>query len=171
MFTGTRLQDSAIHFVNVKTKGALAVGLELVDPILAYNVVFYQMTYAASLLSFTGAVHLGLAMADYQRAPPVMEGDGKGQQQPQQTKPLSKGKRDWLRYSLSIVPCLVSWGALAVPLQFYGMMAIMTGFTGVFIGDAIAHKYGLVPAWYMKLRAPVTIGATIALGISLMVHL
>lgn len=141
------------------------MGLDLISPLMAYNVVFYQMTYASSLLSFTGAVHWGLAMADYQCPFPQADATEQAKRQ------LTPNQRRWLRYGFGMVPLLVAWGALAVPTQLYGMAAIMGGYGAVFVGDWIADKYGLVPPWYMKLRAPFTIGATIALGLSLMVHL
>lgn len=82
--------------------------------------------YAACALSFLGAVHWGLAM----REQPV---------------PAH-------RLAISIIPALVGFGALAT-----GELAVMAaGFLGVLAYDIFGARRGFVPAWYPRLRWPLT---------------
>jgi hypothetical protein len=64
---------------------------------LASQAVFYQMTYGASILSFVGAVHWGLAINNYPRQ-------------------LANGTvaNGWGQYLFSVVPSLLAWGGLTL---------------------------------------------------------
>lgn len=97
-------------------------------------------TYAASILSFLGAVHWGLAMA----APVHHPG----------------------RYVAAVVPSLVAWGAVNAPgawghaegdpnsvLPYYALGA---GFVGSYLYDETLASVRAVPRWYSALRAPLT---------------
>lgn len=95
-----------------------------------------------------GATHWGLAMAKY-------TADG----QP------PTNRQQLLRYSLSVVPPLVSWVSLGLPPST-AMMVNLFAFAGVFVGDALAVRSGLAPYWWIKLRAPVTFAVILCLGIS-----
>ena len=90
--------------------------------------------YAAVILSFMGAVHWGLAMAEF------------------------GGRRDttW-SYIMSVMPALLGWFALAfLPMPVaLGVMAF--GFALLLLYDLRALRLGRAPAWYGRLRWPLTL--------------
>jgi hypothetical protein len=106
------------------------------------------LAYSATILSFIGAVHWGIAMAA--PAPPHPS-----------------------RYAVSILPAIVAWKALdaEISAQESGREAVMpyvalcVGHVGMFLYDEAAAASGNAPKWYPALRAPltfVTLGATCA---------
>lgn len=92
--------------------------------------------YAACALSFLGAVHWGLAM----REQPV---------------PAA-------RLVASILPALVAFGALATGGRT-GLTIMAAGFLGALAYDIFGARRGFVPAWYPRLRWPLTGIALVAL--------
>ena len=105
--------------------GAWAV--EYPDVLVIVNL---QMAYGAVILSFMGAVHWGLALA---------QGDA----------------GNWRRLGLSVLPALVGWAALTVP-NGLGLLLLALGFAGVFFADLRSVAAGRAPAWYKALRRPLT---------------
>ena len=103
-----------------------------------------QVFYGACILSFMGAVHWGLAMADYGATPGA----------------------SWQRLGGSVVPALLAWGALLLTPVLSLAVLILT-FAGLFMADLRATKAGLAPAWYPRLRKPLTILVILSLGVSL----
>lgn len=103
-----------------------------------------QVFYGACILSFMGAVHWGLAMADY-GAPPGPS---------------------WQRLGGSVVPALLAWGALLLT-PVLGLAVLILTFAGLFMADLRAAKAGLAPAWYPRLRKPLTLLVILSLGASL----
>ena len=88
--------------------------------------------YGAVILSFLGGVHWGLA------APAG--------------RPLQIG--------LSVVPSLVGWLALLVAnLHAAGpaLWLLAAAFAILLAGDLFAARCGLTPAWYPRLRVPLTL--------------
>jgi len=89
--------------------------------------------YAATTLSFMGAIHWGLAMGEY------------------------GGRRDnsWA-YAVSVVPGLIAWFALAFfPLTVaLGIMA--AAYVLLLFYDLSAVRRGAAPGWYSRLRPPLT---------------
>lgn len=87
--------------------------------------------YGASILSFLGGVHWGLAL----RAPST---------------------RDFI---YSVTPSLIAWGAaLAPPPQ--GLAVLSGGFVAAWMWDEVRFRGGSkVPSWYRRLRRPLTIAA------------
>lgn len=90
--------------------------------------------YAASILSFLGGVHWGLALRN----------------------PAS---RDFV---VSVVPSLVAWTA-AVAAPHNGFPVLSASFAALYVYDMIRlrapTKAGLIPHWYLPLRAPLTLAA------------
>ena len=85
--------------------------------------------YTAVILSFMGAVHWGLAVAEF------------------------GGRRDasW-RYALSVVPALLGWFALAfLPLPV-ALRVIAGAFALLLLYDVRASRIGTAPPWYARLR-------------------
>lgn len=79
--------------------------------------IFYQLNYGASLLSFFGAVHCGLAMSNYTS---VKTYDALKAMYPSATdetidelsksqKLITTSKQDSIRYLLSAIPFVYSW--------------------------------------------------------------
>lgn len=93
-------------------------------------VINLQMAYAAVILSFMGAVHWGLAMA---------QGDA----------------GNWRRLGLSVLPALAGWLAMMIPNDL-GLLLLALGFVGVFFADLRSIARGRAPGWYRALRKPLT---------------
>lgn len=92
--------------------------------------------YAAVILAFMGAVHWGLAMAEY------------------------GGRRDttW-SYIMSVIPALLGWFALAFLPMTVALGVIALGFALLLAYDLRALRLGRAPAWYGSLRWPLTLVA------------
>lgn len=100
--------------------------------------------YAAVILSFMGGVHWGLAIADT-KGPRSFEGK--------------------LQLTLSVVPALVAWFALMRPLEA-SLLLMAFAFLILLVGDMLATLAGEAPAWYPRLRIPLTIGVILSLLIA-----
>lgn len=101
------------------------------------------MLYGAVILSFLGGVHWGLAMA---------EGSGGA---PTSVSP------EWL--AMSVMPSLLGWGAVLLPNLTLSATALAAGFLFMLFIDIRAAGRLQVPAWYPKLRWPLTL--TVALSL------
>ena len=103
-----------------------------------------QVFYGACILSFMGAVHWGLAMADYGGVPGA----------------------SWQRLGGSVVPALLAWGALLLT-PVLGLLVLLLTFAGLFMADLRVTRAGLAPGWYPRLRKPLTLLVVLSLGASL----
>lgn len=111
-----------------------------------------QVLYAATILSFLGAVHWGLAVANHGGAPATPENPA-----PAMT---------WSRLGWSVVPPLVAWIAVcmnAVP----ALVTFIIAFAALYAGDNAAVRAGHAPVWYLPLRRVLTVLVIAALAISL----
>ena len=97
--------------------------------------------YSAVILSFMGAVHWGLAMAEPEESP-------------------SRAM------SLSVMPALLGWLALALPPPAANVV-FSVGFAGVFMIDEAARRRGQAPAWYRRLRLPLTVAVIVCQVVAL----
>lgn len=109
------------------------------EAIWAYDVLRY---YAATILAFMGGVQWGLAMADAGAA--------------------DQHHLLWRRLSLSVVPSLIAWLALLVSAPF-DLIVIAAAFGLLLLSDLSAIRQGWAPAWYARLRIPLTATVLIAL--------
>ena len=105
----------------------------------AYDVLRY---YAATILAFMGGVQWGLAMADA----------GAADQNPFL----------WRRLLISILPALIAWLALLLSSPF-DVALIAAAFGLLLLSDLSAIRQGWVPAWYARLRIPLTATVLVAL--------
>jgi len=125
----------AVPFVGLAVALVLPVGMprELLGQALA--------GYGAVILSFMGAIHWGLAIA-----------------------PGASVGGDALSSRLvgSVVPPLIGLGALLVPPTI-GFLVLAAAFAGLLGIDLRATRRGLAPAWYPKLRVPLTVTVVAAL--------
>jgi hypothetical protein len=121
--------------------GAAAV-LILSAPFAGYA-LRVLMTYAAIILSFVGAVHWGLAIAD------------------------SAGATSWWRLGWSVVPALIGWVAVLVS-PTVGLPMLIIAFATAAAVDHAAARRKVAPAWYPRLRAPLTAIVIICLATALL---
>jgi cadmium resistance protein CadD (predicted permease) len=96
------------------------------------------MIYAATILSFVGAVHWGRALAE----PGGEQGLG------------------W-----SVVPALLGWIAAAWLDALPGLILLIVGFWAAFTVDARAAREGRFPLWYLDLRKHLSALVVLALGL------
>ena len=93
--------------------------------------------YGAVILSFVGAVHWGLAM---------------------------QGDRTQRWFIWSVMPALYAWPPIVFLDSRTALLALVPGFLMCWSVDRRAAAAGLIPAWYMRLRHMLTLGAAIALA-------
>ncbi|CAK9880876.1 unnamed protein product [Sphagnum jensenii] len=110
-----------------------------------------QAAYAAVIVTFLGAVHWGLAMANYSAKDKA-----------------NKITFTTLRYVWSVIPSLVAWPALLLPPA--PKFAVLILSLGLILGvDVIFTRMKLVPSWFLYLRTPLTTIAALSLIPSLIV--
>lgn len=107
-----------------------------------------QLYYGATILSFLGAAHWGLALA----------GQGTGGD--------SRAACSWIRLGWSVAPALVAWISL-IMVPLIGVITQILAFAALFFGDLRAVRLGLAPGWYPRLRRPLTAGVVLCLGAAL----
>jgi hypothetical protein len=121
---------------------ALAAGAVLAaDPLRAWSSTAL-LAYGATILSFLGGLHWGLALAQPARVP-----------------------RLGLRLGIGVAPQLLGWGALLAP-PGVGHVMIAAALVAVLALDHFAAREGLGPAWLVHLRAPLSIAAAIAMAVA-----
>ena len=115
---------------------SLALAGSLLEAGMRAQAVYALAVYGAVILSFLGGIQWGLAIAT---------DDG-----------------SLRRLGLSVVPPLVAWAGLLLPLA-QGMILLAISFACVLLVDLQASRAGEAPAWYPKLRWPLTIAAAASL--------
>lgn len=98
------------------------------------------VTYAALIASFLGGVRWGNA--------------------------LEKPHRHTLDFTVSVLPSLVAWLALATPRP-YDLVILLGVFLMLGVGDVGLATRGHAPRWFGKLRVILTTGVTISLLLAL----
>lgn len=102
------------------------------DPTVSGPALYALTVYAAVILSFMGAVHWGLAMANAQAPARAQLG-------------------------ASVLPALLGWGAL-VALPPREALVVFGGlFAALLVADWLAVRAALAPRWYLSLRLPLTV--------------
>lgn len=105
---------------------------------LGIEPLHWLSAYAATILSFVGAVHWGIGVAT----------------------PTLRARRTWL--VASVVPALVAWVALALPARA-GLWLFVAGFLGWY-GWERATAWRQFPGWYRTLRTALTAGVSLTLA-------
>ena len=100
-------------------------------------------SYAAVILSFIGAVHWGFAMLH-----PKLDEHERG-----------------TVMAWSVVPALVGWIGLIVPLR-HGLVFIAAMFIIQFSMDRAFARRFAVPPWYLRLRSGLTAVVVVCLGLA-----
>lgn len=109
-----------------------------------------QIAYAATILSFLGAVHWGIALAKQDRPRPERPGIG------------------WITWG--IVPATIAWLALLGPEPWN--LALMAGaFVLALAMDLFGFRMGNLPRWYVVLRIHLTAGAVLACAATVAAYL
>ena len=98
--------------------------------------LFASAVYGAVILSFVGAVHWGLTMRE-DRSP------------------------YW--YVWSVIPAILGWLSIVLLDIKISLLALAIAFTLAWSVDRQANLQGLIPAWYMRMRNILTVGATVSL--------
>lgn len=91
------------------------------------------LSFAAVILAFMGAIHWGLAMR-------AEEGS----------------ERSPIQLGLSVIPPLLGWLALSLPINL-AIPVFFFAFGTLYFADIWAAKQGLAPAWYVSLRRPISL--------------
>jgi hypothetical protein len=116
--------------------------LDLFGDAVVQNAGLLQVGYGATIISFLGGVHWGLAMTS-----------------------LTPLKLTGQRYVWSVMPCLTAWPTLAMPLEHAAsMQSLLLVF--VYLVDRGWFKKGGLPPWYMAMRLPLTVGAVAGLAMT-----
>lgn len=105
---------------------------------------FPLLAYGATILAFLGAVHWGLAL---QAGP--------------DEKPAERG-----RLVLGVAPSLVAFVALLLPLPA-GLALVAGAILLTAAMETVAHRAGLVPPGYLRLRWVLSLGAALCLGLGM----
>lgn len=121
------------------------IGLAASLPFLKYEpklVVAHALgAYGATILSFLGGIHWGLAIA------------GTG---------VHGSKNLTVRLSMSVLPPLAGWVSLLLSTS-YGLIMLSAAIAMMLWVDVRAARIGEAPPWYPKLRVPLTCAVVAAL--------
>lgn len=125
-----------------------AAGAWIAAPGEAGWILRAQVAYGAVILSFLGALHWGVALG--------------------RSGTASEARRTmtWRRLGLAVTPALIAWLALLAPTDA-ALILLATAFAGLYLLDRHSTAAGEMPAFHLSLRLPLTIGAVLALGLSL----
>ncbi len=97
-------------------------------------------SYGAVILSFVGALHWGYA-----------------------PKRSSRGGEAWLHYGFSIVPALLAWSSLLLPV-WTALRLLAVGLLICYTFDRIAARRDPMPGWFLGMRAWLTAMGAASLG-------
>ena len=101
-----------------------------------------QKNYAATIVSFLGAVHWGTALS-------------------------GGGRSTALRFTWGVLPSLMAWGSLGLPSHEASLAGLSGSLVSCYVVDSAFFRQGLLPRWYMGLRLPLTVVACGSLSLSL----
>lgn len=123
---------------------ALAGAMPFLDGATRPLVARALLTYGASILSFLGGIHWGLAIAPLREATPAnLEA----------------------RLILSVTPSLAAWVALLIAGPT-GLLLLAFAVVAMLFADLRATRLGEAPLWYPRLRIPLScvVVATLVFG-------
>lgn len=111
--------------------GSLAALLALPAPWAAWGLISL-LSYGACILSFLGGVQWGFALM-----------------------PERAGRASAGHLALAVLPALAGWLALLVG-GAAGLALLALGFALMLAGDAASRRAARSPAWYLRLRGPLS---------------
>ena len=112
---------------------ALAVLSLLLGPVHRVTLVFALLAYGATIVSFLGAIHWGLAM------------------------PIAGGQK--LRFVWGVVPSLLAWVSLLLPVPF-GLLLVAATLVACLLVDYAIYPHCGLRAW-LGMRTILTLVATL----------
>ncbi len=95
--------------------------------------------YGAVILTFVGALHWAYAL-----------------------KRNAHGREAWLQYAFSVAPALIAWLSLLFPV-WTALKLQATGLLICCLFDRSMSRYDPVPAWFLHLRAGLTLVGSVSL--------
>lgn len=98
--------------------------------------------YGAVILSFVGALHWGYAV-----------------------RRDARGRAAWVQYGWSVVPALVAWATVLLPIQA-GLRVQAAALAVCLLVDHAMARTDPVPGWLLRLRALLTVVAAGALTLA-----
>ncbi|ORY40259.1 hypothetical protein BCR33DRAFT_719615 [Rhizoclosmatium globosum] len=104
----------------------------IVAPEFTFLAMEVQSVYSTTILSFMGAVHYGLAMAEYGN--------------------IGLNQSNAVRYSLSVTPALVAFFATILGNVPTALAVHLVSYNALLWADLVAARKGLVPSWYPGMR-------------------
>ena len=106
------------------------------------NSPYILITYGAVILSFMGAIHWGVAMAntDQQRGSYIIA---------------------------SVIPALIAWPALLLP-HTLALVILLSVFIGLYVYDRSVEKEQELPGWYIPMRTRLTVIVSLCLAAALL---
>jgi len=113
---------------------ALAVPAPYLESAHRMFVIHALAAYGATILSFLGGIHWGLAIA---------------------FPSIGEHSKLQIRLIVSVVPSLAAWGALLLPKN-EGLLTLAAAIAAMLWVDLRATQAGFAPSWYPKLRIPLT---------------
>ena len=117
---------------------ALALARVLGWEVWTLNTRDWLTAYAATILSFVGAVHWGVALG----------------------QPALPARRTWL--AGSVLPALVAWVALGLPAPV-DLWVFVAAFVAWYAWER-SVAWDVFPGWYRQLRTALTTGVALALA-------
>ena len=152
---------------------ALGLGALFVrTPDWAFVLLQAQIVYAATIVSFLGAVHWGLVLAELNRIETAEDERAYRANLPPGNT-LDGRASAMLVYG--IVPAVMAW-LIVIGVPFLGLwwmwpMLMIGLLASAYLADIQARDAGILPAWYLRLRKHLTLGAQAALAVSLIATL
>jgi len=133
----------AIPFVG--SAGALVLVEASVLPFsLSPVIINAQLSYGASILSFLGGVHWGVALDS-----------------------SSHSFKQAAHLTYGVVPSLVAWSAWAFFPPLHAACILVAGLSAAYVVDqATLRTHPRVPKWYLRLRTPLSLAATGSLAVT-----
>ena len=139
--TGSETTAKALGYAGLIPFVVFSIGCWIPLPYVT-NAPYILITYGAVILSFMGAVHWGVAMAN------------KDQQQ---------GKF----FISSVLPALIAWPALLLA-QPLALVILLAGFIGLYTYDRSVEKAQALPGWYIPMRTRLTAVVVLCLASALL---
>ena len=124
----------------------LAISLWVVPPAYRQFALQAITMYAAVILASLGGAQWGLAVAVNDTAP-------------QSARSM---------FLLSIIPCLLAWVMLFLPVSGARLIVAMFLFGFVWLIDALLHLQKLIPAWFFRLRSLISLIVIGSLSVALL---
>jgi len=139
--TGSETTAKALGYAGLIPFVVFSIGCWIPLPYVT-NAPYILITYGAVILSFMGAVHWGVAMAN------------KDQQQ---------GKF----FISSVLPALIAWTALLLA-QPLALVILLAGFIWLYTYDRSVEKAQALPGWYIPMRTRLTAVVVLCLASALL---